>query len=77
MIDRASPNPPRNGEGDRARRGGGGSSQLSKLGYRIIRIPAVEAMRNANAVAEGILARAGSPLHQTWAGPPPRPGEEI
>jgi very-short-patch-repair endonuclease len=49
---------------------------LSERGLQIMRIPAAEIMRDVAAVIQQILVRAGSPLHQPPAGPPPRAGEE-
>ncbi|HLL59778.1 MAG TPA: DUF559 domain-containing protein [Allosphingosinicella sp.] len=50
---------------------------LKEHGFDILRIPAAEIVRDATAVAEGILAQAGSPLHHASHGPPPRAGEDF
>ncbi|WP_267432779.1 endonuclease domain-containing protein [Sphingomonas sp. GM_Shp_1] len=51
---------------------------LSDNGYRVIRIGAVEILRDAGAVAASIVSLAAAPLHHSPAasGPPPRAGEE-
>jgi very-short-patch-repair endonuclease len=59
-------------ERDRAR-----EQALQGRGFAIVRIAAVEVMRDCTAVVTEILARAGSPLHQPSAGPPPRSGEDF
>jgi very-short-patch-repair endonuclease len=59
-----------------ARRDGGRDAFLRDRGLQIMRIPAAEIMRDVAAATLGILERAGSPLHQPPAGPPPRSGEE-
>jgi very-short-patch-repair endonuclease len=51
---------------------------LHAWGYRLVRIPAAEILRNADEVAASIVTLAANPLHHGAArrGPPPRPGEE-
>ncbi|HEY0147736.1 MAG TPA: endonuclease domain-containing protein [Allosphingosinicella sp.] len=51
--------------------------QLKQKGLAVLRIPADEVMRDCGGAVSAILARAGSPLHQPSAGPPPRTGEDI
>jgi very-short-patch-repair endonuclease len=45
-------------------------------GYRIVRIPAADVLKDADAVAASIASLAALPLHQPSAGPPPRSGED-
>ena len=49
--------------------------RLMNQGFRTIRIPARDVLRDADAVIQFIIA-ACQPLHQPPAGPPPRSGEE-
>ncbi|MHA3840523.1 endonuclease domain-containing protein [Sphingomonas aestuarii] len=49
---------------------------LSDNGYRLIRIVAVDIIRNADAVAASIGSLAARPLHRPSDGPPPRAGED-
>ena len=46
-------------------------------GFEVLRIAAVDVLKDANAVAEAIVAWTGNPLHQPAAGPPPRAGEDL
>ena len=50
---------------------------LEENGYRVLRIAAVEVLRNVEAVAASVVAYAAAPLHHSPAasGPPPRAGE--
>ena len=50
---------------------------LKENGYRVLRIAAVEVLRDVEAVAASIVALAQRPLHHSPAasGPPPRAGE--
>jgi very-short-patch-repair endonuclease len=50
---------------------------LRDRGCEIMRIPAVEVLRDLGSVLEGIVAQVTSPLHHAPHGPPPRPGEEL
>ena len=50
---------------------------LTGKGYRLLRIPAVEVLREMDSVVEGIAAAAGRPLHHPADGPPPRAGEDF
>ncbi|WP_316715486.1 MULTISPECIES: endonuclease domain-containing protein [unclassified Sphingosinithalassobacter] len=52
-------------------------SFLCENGYRILRYPAAEVLRDPAAVAASIAALLARPLHQPAAGPPPRPGEDL
>ncbi len=49
---------------------------LDENGYRLMRIPAAEILRDAEVAAASILSLASRPLHQPAAGPPPRAGED-
>ena len=49
---------------------------LRERGYRVLRIAAVDVLRDPDMVASGILAAATDPLHHASHGPPPRPGED-
>ena len=44
--------------------------------YRVMRVSGAEVMRDADAVANAILALVESPLHHASHGPPPRTGED-
>ena len=50
---------------------------LEAHGYQLLRIPAAEVLKNPDAVAEGLIALAMTPLHHPADGPPPRPGEDL
>ena len=69
--------------GDRARRDEARDAWLLKAGIETLRIPAVEVLRDADAVVRGIVAHAGVrlPLHHPASpgGPPPRGklGEDL
>ncbi|HZG09048.1 MAG TPA: endonuclease domain-containing protein [Allosphingosinicella sp.] len=52
-------------------------ARLMEKGLTVLRIPAGEVMHDCGSAVAAILERAGSPLHQPLAGPPPRPGEDI
>ena len=62
--------------GDRPVRDERRKKYLEENGFRVLRIAARRVLDDADAVAEAIVARAESPLHQPSAGPPPRAGEE-
>ena len=51
-------------------------ARLLGLGYAVLRLPAADVLRDVNGAVVQILKRAGNPLHQPSAGPPPRAGEE-
>ena len=46
--------------------------RLRARGLQVLRIPADAVLEDVTAITEWILVRAGSPLHQPAAGPPPR-----
>ena len=50
---------------------------LTENGYRMVRIPAADVLRDAVGVATSIVAFAGRPLHHPADGPPPRAGEDL
>ena len=62
--------------GERPRRDSVRDAFLALNGNRMLRIAAVDVMRDINGVLEGILAQAENPLHHPADGPPPRPGED-
>ena len=55
------------------------TSTLESKGYEVLRVPAFEVLRDADATAEAIVAYARRPLHHrpSAGGPPPRPGEDF
>ena len=67
--------------GDRPARDETRDAWLLNAGIATLRIPAVEVLKDANAVLHGILAEAKTrlPLHHPSGGPPPRDklGEEF
>jgi len=63
--------------GSRPEKDAARDAYLLDRGFEILRIAAVEVLRDANAVADGIAARVDNPLHQPAAGPPPRAGEDL
>jgi very-short-patch-repair endonuclease len=52
---------------------------LVKNGYRVVRVPASDILKDADDVASSIALLVDSPLHHAAArrGPPPRSGEEF
>ena len=50
---------------------------LTNNGYRVLRIPAADVLRNIDGVLEGIAALVTNPLHHPSDGPPPHAGEEL
>ena len=50
---------------------------LTDKGFRIVRVPAVDVLRDSDGVAASIAALAAMPLHQPAAGPPPPAGEDL
>ena len=50
---------------------------LRHKGYRLLRIPAVDVLKNLDGVIRGIAAEAARPLHHPSDGPPPRAGEDL
>lgn len=66
--------------GDRPQRDAARNAWLEQTGYRVIRIAAVDVLKNADAAAQSIVALAASPLHhlpEEANGPPPCAGEEL
>ena len=65
--------------GDRPQRDEARTAFLEERGYRVVRTPAEDILKDADAVAASIVAFAMSPLHHSPAanGPPPRPGEDL
>lgn len=61
---------------DRPERDASRDTYLRESGYRVLRIPAVDVLRNLGGVLEGIAAQATSPLHHPSDGPPPHAGED-
>ena len=59
-----------------ARQDAARDARLRERGFQVMRIPAVEIMQNIEVVVQQIMVRAGNPLHQPSAGPPPRSGED-
>ena len=50
---------------------------MTENGYRVIHIPAVDILRDADAATDAIAALVASPLHRPADGPPPRTGEDL
>jgi very-short-patch-repair endonuclease len=65
--------------GDRPVRDERRAEYLKTKGYRLLRIPAVEVLRNLESVLQAIVVQATRPLHHQAAldGPPPRAGEDL
>jgi len=67
--------------GDRPRRDGLRDRRLAEIGFATLRIPAIEILKDLDAVITGIVAacRERGPLHHRASpgGPPPRSGEEF
>jgi very-short-patch-repair endonuclease len=64
--------------GDRPRRDERRDTFLRERGCRILRIAAVEVLKDPDGIAAAVVAAAADPLHHRAArgGPPPRPGED-
>ena len=62
--------------GDRPERDDLRDRYMNERGIRVLRIPAVEVMKNLDGVLKLIAAEVVSPLHQPSAGPPPHSGED-
>ena len=58
--------------GDRPERDVERTARLEAQGYRVVRIPAADVLRDADEAAQSIVSFAARPLHQPPAGPPPR-----
>jgi very-short-patch-repair endonuclease len=63
--------------GDRPERDAMRDTYLAEMGFELVRVAAVEVLKDADAVADGIAARVSNPLHHPSDGPPPRAGEEM
>ncbi len=50
---------------------------LRNKGLEVVRIAAVDVLKDADAVAEAIAARVANTLHHPTDGPPPRAGEDL
>jgi very-short-patch-repair endonuclease len=49
---------------------------LVENGYQVVRVPAADVLKDADAVAASIAALVAAPLHRPADGPPPRTGED-
>jgi len=69
------------GRGDRPQRDTIRDQRLAEIGFETLRIPAVEILKDLDAVIRGIVqacrARAPSTTGLAAGGPPPRSGEEF
>ena len=67
--------------GDRLQRDGRRDRMLEQAGFRVLRVPAREVLKNMDGAVRLIMARCGEgrPLHHSAAlsGPPPRIGEDL
>jgi very-short-patch-repair endonuclease len=63
--------------GNRPERDADRDRYMIKKGYALLRIAAEDVLKDADAVADGIVARMTNPLHHPSDGLPPRSGEEI
>jgi very-short-patch-repair endonuclease len=65
--------------GDRPARDERREQVLMEKGYRLLRIPAADVLRDPVGTAASIAALASSPLHHSHvaSGPPPRAGEDL
>ena len=52
-------------------------SYLRQRGFLVLRIAAVDVLKNLEAVLRSIVAEAASPLHHRSDGPPPQVGEDL
>ena len=52
-------------------------SFLAEKGFEVLRVAAVDVLRNADGIAHGIAELVTNPLHHPSDGPPPRAGEEL
>jgi very-short-patch-repair endonuclease len=63
--------------GDRPERDEVRTMRLEALGYRVVRVPAVDVLKDANAVAAAIVSFAAHPLHHACGAVPlPVNGED-
>jgi very-short-patch-repair endonuclease len=65
------------GYGDRPKSDAARDKYMIERGFSLLRIAAVDVLRNADTVAAGIAATVANPLHHPSDGPPPRTGEEL
>ncbi|WP_293992401.1 DUF559 domain-containing protein [Sphingomonas sp.] len=63
--------------GNRPERDAERTAWLEAQGYRVLRIPAADLLRDADAAAQSIVSFAARPLHRPSDGPPPRAGEDL
>ena len=65
--------------GDRPARDEARTQTLTSKGYRVLRVPAADVLRDPDGVAASILAAASRPLHRAprASGSPPRAGEDL
>ena len=50
---------------------------MIEKGFGVLRVAAVDVLRDVDGVAQGIAERVTNPLHHPADGPPPRAGEEL
>jgi len=62
--------------GDRPTRDHARDQSLVSAGYRVVRVPATEVIRDLDEILRSIVAEVGRPLHHPADGPPPRIGED-
>jgi very-short-patch-repair endonuclease len=62
--------------GQRPRGDGLRDAFLVENGYRVLHLPAIDVLRDADGTAAAIVALVESPLHRPAGGPPPRSGED-
>nr|WP_281178802.1 DUF559 domain-containing protein [Sphingomonas pruni] len=65
--------------GNRPARDAVRDQRLAEIGFSTLRIPAIEILKDLDAVITGIVAacRERGPLHRPSGGPPPRSGEDF
>jgi very-short-patch-repair endonuclease len=65
--------------GDRPDRDAIRDRRLAEIGFSTLRIPAIEILKDLDAVITGIVVacRERGPLHRPSGGPPPRSGEDF
>ena len=65
--------------GDQPRRDFARDALLRRNGFNVMRIAAIDVLRDLDAVITGIVSRCSEvgPLHQPAAGPPPRSREDF
>ncbi|MBY0521100.1 MAG: DUF559 domain-containing protein [Sphingomonas sp.] len=63
--------------GDRPVRDEASDAFLTENGYRILRVPARDILRDVDGAVAAIVAFAEAPLHRPSDGPPPRAGEDF